>query len=90
MLVFGSANRDERKWEDPDRFDVTRNPVDHLAFGSGPHNCAGQALARLEAKALLVALVGRVARLEPAGAPARRIGPVTRALERLPLRVHAG
>ncbi|MCF2526213.1 cytochrome P450 [Yinghuangia soli] len=87
MLLFGAANRDGRKWADPDRFDVGRNPVDHLAFGSGAHSCAGQALARLEAKALLVALVGKVARIEPAGEPRRRLGHVSRALESVPVRV---
>lgn len=87
MLLFGSANRDGRKWADPDRFDVGRNPVDHLAFGSGTHNCAGQALARLEAKALLVALVGKVERIELAGEPRRRLGHVSRTLDSVPLRV---
>lgn len=87
MLLFGSANRDERKWDDPDRFDVRRNPVDHLAFGSGAHGCAGQALARLEAKALLGALVRKVARIEPAGEPRRRLAHVSRALETAPVRL---
>jgi cytochrome P450 len=87
MLLFGSANRDGRKWADPDRFDVGRNPVDHLAFGSGAHNCAGQALARLEAKALLRALVAKVARIEPAGPPQRRLNHVSRALESVPVRL---
>ncbi|UGQ13759.1 cytochrome P450 [Yinghuangia sp. ASG 101] len=89
MLLFGSANRDERKWGDPDRFDVRRNPVDHLAFGSGTHGCAGQALARLEAKALLGALVRKVARIEPAGEPTRRLAHVSRALDSAPVRVVA-
>lgn len=87
MLLFGSANRDGRKWADPDRFDVGRNPVDHLAFGSGAHSCAGQALARLEAKSLLAALVARVERIELAGPPVRRPGNVSRALESVPVRV---
>ncbi|NUU22382.1 MAG: cytochrome P450 [Streptomycetaceae bacterium] len=87
MLLFGSANRDGRKWADPDRFDVGRNPVDHLAFGSGTHSCAGQALARLEAKALLGALVAKVARIELADTPRRRLGHVSRALETVPVRV---
>ncbi|MDI2125156.1 cytochrome P450 [Yinghuangia seranimata] len=90
MLLFGSANRDGRKWADPDRFDVGRNPVDHLAFGSGTHSCAGQALARLEARALLVALVRNVERIELAGEPRRRLGHVSRALESAPVRVVRG
>ncbi|HSA50382.1 MAG TPA: cytochrome P450 [Yinghuangia sp.] len=87
MLLFGSANRDGRKWADPDRFDVRRNPVDHLAFGSGTHGCAGQALARLEAKALLGALVTKVARIELTGEPRRRLAHVSRTLDSVPVRV---
>jgi cytochrome P450 len=59
-LVFylnGSANRDERKYADPDRFDVLRNPRDHLAFGYGIHYCLGAQLARLEAKVAVGALL---------------------------------
>lgn len=49
-LVFGSANHDEREFEDPERFDVTRKTDRHLAFGHGLHYCLGASLARLEAK----------------------------------------
>ncbi|NUS58415.1 MAG: cytochrome P450 [Streptomycetaceae bacterium] len=87
MLLFGSANRDGRKWADPDRFDVGRNPVDHLAFGSGAHSCAGQALARLEAKTLLNAFVRKVEQIELAGEPVRRLGQVSRSWESAPIRV---
>src|SRR5262249_7297940 len=48
IALYGAANRDERRFSDPDRFDVTRNPTDQLAFGSGPHVCVGLHLARLE------------------------------------------
>ncbi len=48
MLLFESANRDETRFDDPFRFDVQRNPNEHLAFGFGAHFCLGQALARLE------------------------------------------
>lgn len=57
MLLYGSANRDERRYVDPDRFDVTRDARDHLAWGTGPHLCAGMNLARLEMEVLLEALV---------------------------------
>jgi cytochrome P450 len=57
MLLYGCANRDERHYADPDRFDVTRDARDHLAWGSGPHMCAGMHLARIEMEVLLEALV---------------------------------
>ena len=50
LLVWASANRDEREFEDPDRFDVRRNPKRHLALGHGIHFCLGASLARLEAR----------------------------------------
>jgi cytochrome P450 family 142 subfamily A polypeptide 1 len=48
LLLYPSANRDERNFEDPERFDVTRTPNDHMAFGFGAHFCLGNRLARLE------------------------------------------
>ena len=64
MILYGSANRDPRKYEDPDRFDVRRNPRDQLGWGAGPHLCAGMNLARMEMETLLEALVRRVERIE--------------------------
>ncbi|WP_312030351.1 cytochrome P450 [Actinomycetospora sp. TBRC 11914] len=63
-LLYGSANRDERKYPDPDRFDITRKPSDHLAFGRGEHVCVGMHLARLEMSTLLGRLADRVERFE--------------------------
>ncbi len=60
LLLFASANRDERKIESPDVFDVTRAPTDHLAFGFGKHFCLGSGLARLEARVAFEELLGRV------------------------------
>ena len=57
MLLYGCANRDERHYADPDRFDITRDARDHLAWGTGPHMCAGMNLARIEMEVLLEALV---------------------------------
>ena len=57
MLLYGAANRDERRYAEPDRFDVTRDARDHLAWGTGPHMCAGMNLARIEMEVLLEALV---------------------------------
>ena len=64
LVMFGAANRDERRYADPDRFDVTRDARDHLGFGHGVHRCAGGHLAQLELEALLRALVARVRRIE--------------------------
>jgi cytochrome P450 len=67
VALIGAGNRDERRFDDPDRFDVTRNPIDHLAFGRGIHHCAGAGLARLELSALLTRLAERVKRVEMRG-----------------------
>ncbi|MFF3568120.1 cytochrome P450 [Nocardia jiangxiensis] len=61
-LLYASANRDERHYPDPTRFDITRRPADHLAFGRGEHVCVGMHLARLEMGVLLERLADRVTR----------------------------
>ena len=62
--LLGSANRDERRFDSPDAFDVTRDAQGHLAFGFGHHFCLGASLARLEGRAALDALVPELPRLE--------------------------
>ena len=70
---FAAANRDERVFDDPYRFDVMRRRVDHVAFGKGgPHFCLGNQLARLELRIMLEELLPRLP------ATLRRAGPVTR------------
>jgi len=58
-LSIGAANRDPQVFEDPDRFDIGREPNRHLAFGGGPHQCAGMNLARMEARIAVAAFVAR-------------------------------
>ncbi len=64
VMLFGSGNRDDRHYDNPDRFDVMRNPVDHLSLGRGVHRCVGAPLALLEGKAVITALASRVERFE--------------------------
>jgi cholest-4-en-3-one 26-monooxygenase len=72
LLSYASANRDERHFTDPDRFDPHRTPLDHLGFGGGgPHFCIGAQLARLDLRLVLSELFRTVARFEPAGEPQR-------------------
>ena len=64
LVLYASANRDERHYKDPDVFDVRRNPRDHVGWGHGPHVCVGMHLARLEMEVLLASLVRQVERIE--------------------------
>jgi cytochrome P450 len=82
IVLWGSANRDERHWEDPERFDIGRRPNDHVGFGFGEHACAGQTLARMEIKALLTAMTARVKRIEVHGVQ-RALNNMLRGIERL-------
>jgi cytochrome P450 len=72
VLLFGSANRDEQRFDQPDVFDITRNPVDHLAFGRGVHRCVGASLAQQEVKAVLDQFLDRVETIEVREAEWRR------------------
>ncbi len=68
-LLFAAANRDPRKWDEPDRFDIRRDLAGQLGWGFGVHLCVGRQLAVLEADALLSELLDRVDHWEPAGEP---------------------
>ncbi|MFI5716113.1 cytochrome P450 [Nocardia sp. NPDC051750] len=87
LMFLGAANRDPRRWENPDTFDVHRNPSGHVGFGMGIHQCVGQHVARLESEALLTALVTRVETIEPAGPAERHLNNTLRSWKSVPVRV---
>ena len=86
LVLLGAANRDPEQFRDPERFDITRTPAPHLAFGAGPHFCLGAALSRAEVQETLRQLLPLLAewRLAPE-APAWRASDTFRALTKLPL-----
>ena len=89
LAVLGSANRDERRFEDPEVLDLARDPNRHLAFGrGGVHHCLGAPLARMEGQIALNAFLERFPEARLAVAPELlrwRRGMFLRGLERLPL-----
>lgn len=87
QIYVAAANRDPRKWENPDVYDLHRPMAGHLAFGAGIHVCIGQMIARMEAEAVLNALLDRVARIELTGEPVYRPLNTLRTLDDLPLRL---
>lgn len=88
--MFASANRDDARFPDASRFDITRNAQGHLAFGLGPHFCLGAPLARLEAKVALEELFAHTRNLERTSPEVSRIGSMfLRGLASLPLRFEA-
>jgi cholest-4-en-3-one 26-monooxygenase len=72
LLMYPSANRDDAVFDEPDRFDLTRDPNPHLAFGFGPHFCMGASLARLEVRVMVEELLRRLPDLEVSGPVTRR------------------
>ena len=87
VMWYVSSNRDESRYEDADRFDVTRNP-EHQAFGAGGrHFCLGTALARLELRILLEETLARYPAMELAGAPLYTESPFVNQLKTLPVRL---
>lgn len=70
-LCIGAANRDPAQFDDPDTFDIARNPNRHLAFASGPHQCIGVSLARLEGRIAMSRFLARFPNFRAAGAPTR-------------------
>ena len=88
IVLYASANRDERVFDRPAEFDVARpNAAEHVGFGYGTHGCAGQGLARLESQAVLQAMVTQVDRIE-LGEPVRGLNDLINAWASLPVTVH--
>ena len=87
LMFLAGANRDPRRFENPDRFDVTRKAAGHTAFGAGIHMCVGQMLARLETEMILATLLKRFAGIALAGEPTRKLNNTLRQFARLPIRL---
>lgn len=87
LMFLGAANRDPRRWDDPDAFDLSRDPSGHVGFGMGLHQCIGQHVARLEAEALLTALARRVSDIGLAGPTRRHHNNTLRAWASIPIRL---
>jgi 4-methoxybenzoate monooxygenase (O-demethylating) len=86
-VFIGSANRDPRRWERADTFDVTRRASGNLAFGTGLHACAGQMLARLEGEIVLTALARRVKSFRLEGKPVIHYNNSVRGYDSMPISV---
>ncbi|MFD7921240.1 cytochrome P450 [Streptomyces sp. NPDC059740] len=88
-VLYGSSGRDRRKWgPDADAFRVSRpDAADQLALGTGPHSCAGNHLAALQATAVIEALVSRCTRIEADGEPVPALNNVLQGLASVPVRV---
>jgi cytochrome P450 len=86
MLCYVSGNYDERVFLDPDRFDATRHPNRHVAFGAGVHQCLGLHLARLEMRILFDELLDRIETVELAGTPQRSSSTFVSGPKTLPIR----
>jgi cytochrome P450 len=89
LVSVGSANRDPRRWANPDCFDIRLNATGHLGFGTGIHGCVGQMIARLEMEILLTELVKRVDAIKLMGAPSPLRHNTLRGFETLPLALYS-
>nr|WP_211177891.1 cytochrome P450 [Pseudonocardia acidicola] len=86
VVYHVSAHRDERRFPDPDTFDLAREPNEHLAFGQGPHLCLGAQFARLQMRVFFTEFLTRLPQVEPAGPPRRLTSNFINGIKSLPLR----
>jgi cytochrome P450 len=85
LMFLGAANRDPRRWDKPDSYDITRRTSGHVGYGSGIHMCVGQLVARLEGETMMAALARKVAAIEITGPAKRRYNNTLRGLDSLPV-----
>jgi 4-methoxybenzoate monooxygenase (O-demethylating) len=85
LMLLGAANRDPRKWERPDAYEIDRRTTGHVGYGSGIHMCVGQLLARVEGEAMLAELARRVRAIRIDGEVKRAFNNTLRGLQSLPI-----
>jgi len=86
-MYYGAANRDPDVFDDPERFDITRKPNPHVAFGVGTHFCMGSHIARLEMRVTLEEFLRRFPSVSLAGPPRRLPSNFISGIDRLPLKL---
>ena len=89
LMFLGAANRDPRRWENADHYDITRRTSGHVGYGSGIHMCVGQLVARLEGEVMMAAIARRVGSIEITGPVKRRYNNTLRGLDSLPITISA-
>ena len=89
FLSVGAANRDPRRWDKPESFNVERQTTGHMGFGGGIHGCVGQMIARLEIEVLLTAMASRISRIEVSGPSTPKLNNVLRGFATLPVTLYA-
>ncbi|MGB3796231.1 MAG: cytochrome P450 [Alteraurantiacibacter sp.] len=87
LLFLASANRDPRKWDNPDEFQIERPAGGHVGFGFGIHQCLGQMVARLEGELIAAEFAKQASSIQLAGEPVRRLNNTLWAISSLPMKV---
>jgi cytochrome P450 len=87
LMFLGAANRDPRRWENADQYDISRKTSGHVGYGSGIHMCVGQLVARLEGETMMSALARKISKIEITGPIKRRYNNTLRGLENLPVTI---